>query len=173
MNIELPQTRDHAYWQLWAMRALHKPCSTFALTVLATVATTSTAADEEEATGEGERCINARSIRGVDVIDDNYVLFRVQGRRLYLNALPKSCKGLSRDRRFSYETYTRSLCEQDTIRVLREAGGGVYDGRACKLGRFQQITEAELVDFIEDRTVTPEPEAVEAPDLEEVVVPEN
>jgi hypothetical protein len=150
-----------------------KSCSIFALIVLAAAATISTAADEEEEAGESERCINARSIRGADVIDDNHVVFRVQGRRLYLNALPKSCKGLSRDRRFSYETYTRSLCEQDTIRVLREAGGGVYDGRACKLGRFQQITEAELVDFIEDRTVTPEPKAVEVPDLEEVVVPDD
>ena len=152
---------------------IDKSCPIFALIVLVTATSTSTAADEEEATGESERCINARSIRGVDVIDDNYVLFRVQGRRLFLNALPKSCEGLSRDRRFSYETYTRSLCEQDTIRVLREAGGGVYNGRACKLGRFQPITEDELVDFIEDRTVTPEPKTVEAPDLEEVVTPDD
>jgi hypothetical protein len=152
---------------------IEKFCSIFALIVLVTATTTISAADEEEATGESERCINARSIRGADVIDDNYVLFRVQGRRLYLNALPKSCKGLSRDRRFSYETYTRSLCERDMIRVLKEAGGGVYEGRACKLGRFQPITEEELVDFIEDRSVTPKPGAVEAPDLEEVVVPDD
>jgi len=152
---------------------IDNPYSIFTLIVFVAAATTSTAADEEEAAGESERCINARSIRGVDVIDDNYVVFRVQGRRLYLNALLKSCNGLSRDRRFSYETYTRSLCERDAIRVLREAGGGVYEGRACKLGRFQQITESELVDFIEDRTVTPEPEAVEAPDLEEIAAPDN
>ena len=152
---------------------IENSCSIFALIALVTVATTGTAADEEEATGESKRCINARSIRGADVIDDNYVLFRVQGRRFYLNALPKSCRGLSRDRRFSYETYTRSLCERDTMRVLKEASGGVYEGRACKLGRFQQITEAKLVDFIEDRAVTPEPSEVEAPDLEEVVTPEN
>lgn len=150
-----------------------KSCSIFALIVFVAAATTSTAADEEEATGESERCINARSIRSADVIDDNYVVFGVQGRRLYLNALPKSCKGLSRDRRFSYETYTRSLCERDIIRVLKEASGGVYEGRACKLGRFQQVTEAELVDFIKDRTVTPKPKAVEAPDLEEIVVPDD
>ena len=135
-----------------AMRpVIEKSCSIFTLIVLATATTNFSAADEEEATGESERCINVRSIRGADVIDDNYVLFRVQGRRLYLNALPKSCKGLSRDRRFSYETYTRSLCERDTIRVLREAGGGIYDGRACKLGRFQPITEEDLVDFIKER----------------------
>jgi hypothetical protein len=148
-------------------------CSILALIALVTAATTSTAADEEEGAGDSERCINARSIRGADVIDDNYVLFRVQGRRLYLNALPKSCKGLSRDRRFSYETYTRSLCERDTIRVLKEASDGVYEGRACKLGRFQQITEDELVEFIRDRSVTPEPTAIEAPDLEEVVTPDD
>jgi hypothetical protein len=151
---------------------IDKPCSTFALIVLLTGVAASTAADEEEATGESERCINARSIRGADVIDDNYILFRVQGRRLYLNALPKSCKGLSRDRRFSYETYTRSLCERDTIRVLREASDGVYEGRACKLGRFQQVTEEELADFIMDRSVSPEPNTIEPPDLEEVVDPD-
>lgn len=152
---------------------IENSCSILALIVLVTAATTSTAADEEDAAEESKRCINARSIRGADVIDDNHVVFRVQGRRLYLNALPKSCKGLSRDRRFTYETYTRSLCEQDMIRVLKEAGNGVYEGRACKLGRFQPITEDELVDFIDDRTVTPEPTAIEAPDLEEVVVPDN
>ena len=152
---------------------IENSCSIFALIGLLMAATTSIAADEEEATRESERCINARSIRGADVIDDNYVLFRVQGRRLYLNALPKSCKGLSQDRRFSYETYTRSLCERDTIRVLKEASDGVYEGRACKLGRFQQITEDELADFINDRSVTPEAGEVEAPDLEEVAVPDN
>ena len=37
----------------------------------------------------------------------------------------------------------------------------------------EEATEEELVGFIEERSVTPEPKAVEVPDLEEVVVPEN
>ena len=86
------------------------------------------------------RCINSRSIRGADVIDDNHVLFEVQGRRLYLNRLPKSCVGLSRHGRFSNDLYVRSLCEHDKIRILKEFGSGSQEGRACSLGRFEPIT---------------------------------
>ena len=143
------------------------------LIMLLPVVTAIAMADEEEETDESQRCINARSIRSADVIDDNYIVFQVQGRRNYLNALPKSCKGLSRDGRFSYETYTRSLCERDTIRVLKEAGGGAYEGRSCKLGRFQPISEEELQNFYKDRSVTAEPRVLEAPDIEEVVTPND
>ena len=48
---------------------IDKPRSIFASMVLVMVTTTSTVADEEGAAGESERCINARSIRGADVID--------------------------------------------------------------------------------------------------------
>lgn len=37
----------------------------------------------------------------------------------------------------------------------------------------EEATEEELVDFIEDRSETPEQKAVEVPDLEEVVVPDD
>jgi len=127
-------------------------------------------ADEGEAVEDDSlRCLNARSIRSVDVIDDNHVLFHVQGRRLFLNALPKTCVGLSKDGRFSYETYTRSLCARDKIRIMREAGGGVYSGRACSLGRFQPITEEGLDDYFKKRTVPSDTQKPESADVEEVV----
>lgn len=137
---------------------------------LALLCSMETSADDEEAAeNESLRCINARSIRGSDVIDDNHVLFELQGRRLYLNALPNSCVGLSRDRRFSFETHTRSLCALDKIRVLREAGGGVYAGRACSLGRFQPITVEDL-DMLFPRDVAPpESEKTDSADVEDVV----
>jgi hypothetical protein len=130
-----------------------------------------TLADDEEEAAEDEslRCINARSIRGSDVIDDNHVLFELQGRRLYLNALPNSCVGLSRDRRFSFETHTRSLCALDKIRVLREAGGGVYAGRACSLGRFQPVTAEDLVVLFPKDAVPTQSELSESADVEDVV----
>jgi hypothetical protein len=115
-------------------------CRFLLFSIALTLAAITVSADEKNTTDNSQRCINARSIRSADVIDDNYIVFQVQGRRNYLNALPKSCKGLSRDGRFSYETYTRSLCERDTIRVLKESGGGAYEGRSCKLGRFQPIS---------------------------------
>lgn len=125
---------------------------------------------EDEGIEDGsKRCLNARSIRRTEVIDDNHVVFEIQGRRLYLNVLPKSCKGLSQDGRFSYEISTRSLCAHDKIRVLREAGNTFYEGKACSLGRFRPVTVEELVDFERNRSVSPEPQAVESADVEEVV----
>lgn len=130
-------------------------------------------ADEQSAEPETLRCINARSIRRTEVINDDYVVFWVQGRRLYLNELPKSCTGLSQDRRFSFETTTRSLCARDKIRILKESARGIYEGRSCSLGRFQQTTVEDLNAFIESRTVTPEPEEVESAEVEDVVTDES
>ena len=126
-------------------------------------------ADEHEAEPETLRCLNARTIRRTHVINDDYVVFWIQGRRLFLNALPKSCKGLSRDRRFSFETSTRSLCVRDKIRVLEESASGFYEGRFCTLGLFYPMSEEDLASFIQDRTVTPQPEEVESADVEDIV----
>jgi hypothetical protein len=123
--------------------------------------------DEAEA-DDSKRCINARSIRGADVIDDNYVLFEIQGRRLFLNRLAKSCVGLSRDRRFSYDTYTRSLCARDKIRILKESGDGFYEGRSCSLGRFEPITYDELQVFLGERSAPIEPEKTAPAGIEDV-----
>lgn len=125
-------------------------------------------ADDEGIADDSKRCLNARSIRRTEVIDDNHIVFEIQGRRLFLNVLPKSCTGLSQDRRFSYEISTRSLCVHDKIRVLRESGRGVYEGKSCSLGRFQPVTVEELVAFEQDRFQSPAPQKVESADVEDV-----
>ena len=101
--------------------------------------------------------------------NDGNVIFHTQGRRIYLNTLPKPCKGLSRQGRFSYVTHTRSLCALDRNSVLKEGGTGVYEGRACKLGRFRLMTEEDLQDYFEERRKQPESKPVEPPAIEEVV----
>jgi hypothetical protein len=73
------------------------------------------------------------------------------------------------DRRFSFETHTRSLCALDKIRVLREAGGGVYAGRACSLGRFQPVTAEDLVVLFPKDAVPTQSELSESADVEDVV----
>lgn len=115
------------------------------------------------------RCLNARSIRGADVIDDNHVVFEIQGRRLFLNVLPSTCRGLSQDGRFSYDTYTRSLCARDKIRILKDSGNQIYEGRSCSLGRFQPISREDLENFYRDRAVTPEAQDIEPAEVEDVV----
>lgn len=126
-------------------------------------------ADDQDVEDDSKRCINSRSIRGTEVINDNYIVFEIQGRRLFLNALPKSCTGLSKNRRFSWEISTRSLCARDKIRVLREGGNTVFEGRSCSLGRFRPVTYEELMEFSRDKRQTPEPQEVESADVEDVV----
>lgn len=128
-----------------------------------------TNAQDEGVDDGSKRCLNARSIRGTEVIDDNHVVFEIQGRRLFLNVLPKSCTGLSKDRRFSYEISTRSLCAHDKIRILREAGNTFYEGRSCSLGRFHPVTVEALEALEQDGTQPPEPQEVESADVEDVV----
>ncbi len=92
----------------------------------------------------------------------------MQGRRLYLNRLPKTCVGLSEERRFSYDLYVRSLCEHDKIRVLKEYGRGYQEGRSCSLGRFQPITYDELQVFLGERSAPVEPKPTAPPEIEDI-----
>jgi len=126
------------------------------------------ASDDAVDVEEGKRCINARAIRRTDVLNDGNVIFYMQGRKIYLNTLLKSCKGLSLDGRFSFVTHTRSLCRLDSINVLKDSGSGVYEGRACKLGRFKSVTEEDIQDFYERLHKLPEAEPTELPPVQDV-----
>jgi hypothetical protein len=126
---------------------------------------------EDEADAElGERCINSRTIRRTDVVDDSNVVFYMRGTRIYLNTLPKACKGLADERRFTYGSYTRSLCEFDRINVLKDSSFGAYEGRSCKLGRFQAVTEEEAAFFFNPQLRVTEPVPVDPPPVEEFVI---
>lgn len=126
-------------------------------------------ADEEAAEQQSKRCINSRTIRRTDVVNDDIVIFHVQGGRIYLNVLARTCKGLSREGRFSYVTHTRSICAYDQINVLKESGTGIYEGRACKLGRFRPMTSEELADFYRELREPPPSKRLEPPPIEDVV----
>ncbi len=125
--------------------------------------------DETDAE-ESQRCINSRTIRRTDVVDDSNILFYIRGSKVYLNTLPKTCKGLSDERRFTYGSYTRSLCEFDRINVLKDSTFGAYEGRACKLGRFRLVTQDDVAYLFEQRQRVPEAERVDPPPVEELIL---
>ena len=127
--------------------------------------------DETDAE-ESQRCINSRTIRRTDVVDDSNILFYIRGSKVYLNTMPKTCKGLSDERRFTYGSYTRSLCEFDRIRVLKDSSFGAYEGRACKLGRFRLVTQDDVAYLFEQRQRVPEAERVDPPPVEELILGE-
>ncbi len=84
--------------------------------------------------------------------------------------LTKTCKGLSDERRFTYGSYTRSLCEFDRISVLKDSSFGAYEGRACKLGRFRLVTEDDVAYLFDPRHGVPEAERVDPPPVTELIL---
>jgi len=135
-------------------------------------------ADEEEDSSfdddpEAKRCINTTAIRSTDVIDDNNIAFYMRGSTVYLNILPRRCTGLGRERRFSYTTTVGSLCSSDMIRILQDGGGGIMQGRSCRLGVFHPTTK-EGLDAVSERNAAP-PEAREPsmPEPQEIIPDEE
>jgi len=131
--------------------------------------TTWSLADEDEADDrETQNCINVRTLRRTDVVDDQRIIFYMSGKTTYLNIMPQQCKGLSRNRRFSYSTTGRSLCSFDAIRVLQDSGGGFYQGKLCRLGQFHPITREDAAEIINRTHAPPEARPPSLPDAEEV-----
>lgn len=94
--------------------------------------------------GDGSRsCIDLRSVRRTEVIDDRNILFYMRGRTVYHNILPHQCGGLAREDRFSYKTTAGRLCKLDLIRVLYNDPFGLREGNACQLGVFHEITRED------------------------------
>ena len=91
-------------------------------------------------------CVTLRSLRRTQVIDDRNVLFRMRGRTVYHNILPRRCGGLGREKRFSYDSQFGRLCQGDMIRVLYSDSFGAFgmrEGGGCQLGAFHKITQED------------------------------
>ncbi len=121
----------------------------------------------DEATEEGPRnCLTTRRITKTIVVNDLNILFLVTGKTAYLNILPKQCKGLSRYQRFSYSTTAGSLCNLDTIQVIR---GNSYPGRSCVLGSFHPVNKADALAVIEEPRERPDANSLPSADVEDII----
>ena len=118
---------------------------------------------------ESARCVNSRTIKRTSVIDDRNIVFYMRGSRIYINVLPRECRGLSHQRRFSYTTVTRSLCNSDSIRILRETGFGFEEGRSCRLGLFHPTTDEQISAYIQRSIEAPQAKPPTLPEPQEVI----
>jgi hypothetical protein len=121
-------------------------------------------ADEKEDEGAGESldrtpldCVSVNRIERTEVIDDQTVLFEMNGDVYLSNILERECPGLVREDRFIYETYGR-LCDIDTITVLEKWGTSFREGFTCRLGKFHPISEIEAEEMIRRTDVVAEQE---------------
>ncbi len=125
----------------------------------------------DEVNVEGARkCIGTRAVKRTEVVDDQIVLFFTRGKTVYVNVLPRECKGLSRDRRFSYSTSFGRLCKLDRIRILRDSGAGLREGRSCRLGSFHPITKEDIAPFIDALQKSPEPQLPNPPGPVDIIL---
>lgn len=130
-------------------------------------------ADEEDDEVDDEvaqRCISTRALRRTEVVDDRNVIFYLSGSTVYRNVLPRLCRGLSRDGRFSYSTSAGRLCNSDSIRILNDSGFGLQEGRSCRLGLFHPITKDDVAAIIEKSRELPKAKPPTLPEPEEVGV---
>jgi len=92
-------------------------------------------------------CITVSRIDQTDAIDDQNIIFRMRGKQVYRNTLPRTCPGLQRENRIAYQSSTSRLCNVDMITVLEDFGVGFRPGFTCRLGKFVPLSEAEVEDI--------------------------
>ena len=124
---------------------------------------------DEEKDDDALHCIKASLIRQTKVVDDSRILFYLRGKSIYQNILPRRCRGLSREGRFSYHIATGSLCRLDTIRILYHGGAGLQEGAACGLGYFHEVTEEDVESMLEDLSRPPQAKPLPPADPEEII----
>jgi hypothetical protein len=92
----------------------------------------------------------------------------MRGKAIYHNILPRQCKGLSRDRRFSFTSTVNRLCYLDSIRILQDSGFGLQEGRSCQLGYFRPVTEEDIELIVERKFTPPAAEPLPTAEPEEI-----
>ena len=129
------------------------------------------AQDEEPIDHDNTRnCIDLRSVRRTEIVDDRNILFHMRGSMVYHNILPHQCGGLARENRFSYKTSMRRLCDIDTIRVLYSDPFGLREGNVCQLGLFHEMTREDARAFKEGANRPTEAAPLPMPDPQEIGV---
>lgn len=94
---------------------------------------------------EMERCITIRRIDSIKVVDKKTLMFKLSGRKVYLNHLPRKCSALRDDSVFQYEARGGRLCNHDLVTVLERFGGGFTPGMSCGLGLFEEIPHVDVL----------------------------
>lgn len=125
-------------------------------------------ADEEDEDNT-LNCIHVSRIKSTKVVDDLHILFYMRGGSDYVNILPRQCRGLSRQGRFSYRVSANTLCQLDSIRILYDGATGLEEGISCRLGFFHEVTEEDIEMILDPEPRLPPPEPLPSADPEEII----
>ena len=98
----------------------------------------------EDYNTEDSRCLSSHEYRSVDVLDDQHVVFRGSGERLWMNQLRTRCVGLRQDEVLRFEMRSNRVCDMDTFQSLDQGLGFIRASGTCTLGTFTPITPEQL-----------------------------
>ena len=128
----------------------------------------SSVADEEEEYNT-LNCIHVSRIKSTKIVDDLRILFYMRSKSDYVNILPRQCRGLSREGRFSYRVSANTLCRLDSIRILYDGAIGLEEGISCRLGFFHEVTEEDIEMILDKEPRLPPPEPLPSAEPEEII----
>lgn len=94
-----------------------------------------------EATGVKKSCVRLRNIRSTTILDDSTILFKMRGKKSYVNKMNRKCSGLKRNDAFSYKVSTSQLCRVDLITILDTSM--MTSWGSCGLGEFYEVVKKE------------------------------
>ena len=100
--------------------------------------------DSSDAMVEGQRCLPARRIRGVNVLDNRTLVFDLGRDENYLVRLKRQCFGLRKNTTISYEVHGSQFCKHDGFRALETWSIGQFvPGPRCSIPSFIPVTDLE------------------------------
>lgn len=84
--------------------------------------------------GQPVDCVNLSRLNGPTIIDENTIIYRENGRRIWRNDLAGECRGLRPLSTLVVDVYGSHLCRNDHFRAL-EPGSSIPTAY-CRLGSF-------------------------------------
>jgi len=100
--------------------------------------------ESSDAMEQGQRCLPARRIRGVNVLDNRTLVFDMGRDENYLVRLKRQCFGLRKDTPISYEVHGSQFCKHDGFRALETwSTNQLVPGPRCSIPAFIPLTDTE------------------------------
>ena len=99
----------------------------------------------DEEYGKSERCISTYQYDSVEVLDNQHVVFKGRGKKLWLNTLRGRCIGLRKRDVLKFELRGSQLCNlDDFVAINTTMHFGTETSAKCALGDFSPITEEQV-----------------------------
>lgn len=99
---------------------------------------------EGRVAGTPTDCIDSHRLMGPDRVDQRHLVYRQNGRRLWVNTLRDRCQPLLGDNILVFDNqFGTQLCTQDRFQVQGRNGG--FSAAYCFLGKFTPYDKPEAV----------------------------